>query len=58
MWEEVSLQDVYLGERLIGFSLPVGERLAVITYEGILVLDLRRPGTGDWDPHQAAKWRP
>jgi hypothetical protein len=45
VWREVDLRGIYLGERIIGFSVPVERRIAIISYEGISVLDVNGPPT-------------
>lgn len=43
MWREVDLHGIYIFERLVGFSIPMEERIALISYEGIHIIDLREP---------------
>lgn len=41
MWSKLQLP--FLFERMIGFSLPVDRRVAIVSYEGIHVVNLDRP---------------
>ncbi len=43
MWHEVDLRGLYIFERMVGFSVPVEGQIAIISYEGIHILDLRAP---------------
>jgi hypothetical protein len=41
MWLPIKIP--YICERLIGFSLPEGNQVAIVSYEGIHLLDLNHP---------------
>lgn len=43
VWREVDLRGIYLGERIIRFSVPVERRIAIISYEGVSVLAVNAP---------------
>jgi len=43
VWHEVDLRGLYIFERMVGFSVPVEGQIAIISYEGIHILDLRAP---------------
>jgi hypothetical protein len=45
VWHEVDLRGIYIGERIIGFSVPVERQIAVISYEGIHVMNVDEPQT-------------
>jgi hypothetical protein len=45
IWREVDLRGIYLGDRIIGFSVPVERRIAIISYEGVSILDVNEPPT-------------
>lgn len=43
MWHEVDLHGLYIFERMVGFSPPEEGEIAIISYDGIHLLDLRKP---------------
>ena len=44
MWREVDLHGLYIFERMVGFSVPVEGKVAIISYDGIHLLSMREPG--------------
>ncbi len=43
MWEKVELPG-YIFERMVGFSLPAASEVAIVSFEGVHIIDLESPG--------------
>ena len=43
MWEKVELPG-YIFERMVGFSLPADGEVAIVSFEGVHIIDLESPG--------------
>jgi len=50
MWRPISLAGQRLPERIIGFSLPVDNQIALISYEGVHLLHVDDPVSIQDDP--------
>src|SRR5688572_23522286 len=48
MWSSIQLP--YIFERMIGFSIPKTNQVAIVSYEGIHLVDLDRPENVRSDP--------
>lgn len=51
MWSNVKLNQQW--ERMLGFTLPVGDRVIVIAYDGLDLIQLHEPGNPTWDDRYA-----
>jgi hypothetical protein len=49
MWREVDGPGLRSFERMLGFSLPVDGRVAIVAYDGIHVVDLTDPSSVEFD---------
>jgi hypothetical protein len=49
MWEAVEIPPLRSLERMLGFSLPVDNQIAIVAYEGIYVIRLLDPSEVEFD---------
>jgi hypothetical protein len=49
VWQELDIPGIRSFERMLGFSLPVDNRVAIVAYEGIYVVHLLDPSEVEFD---------